>query len=134
MASAIRLDDNLVRAASVEATLNHRTTPKQIEMWAAIGRAVAQGVSMEDALAISQGLARVHVERVISQPVETRQVFELIQQARASKQLAQRLQANRVVYQASAEHPGLLEEIHPNGMRRIGQFENGVFVARQPAE
>src|SRR5690606_39989897 len=71
MASAIRLDDHLVQAASTEAALNHRTTPKQIEMWAAIGRAVAQGVSMEDALAVSQGLARVRVERVINKPVAT---------------------------------------------------------------
>lgn len=134
MASAIRLDDHLVQAASTEAALNHRTTPKQIEMWAAIGRAVAQGVSMEDALAVSQGLARVHVERVVSHPVETSQVFERIQQARASKQLAQRLQANRVVYQASAAHPGYLEEIHPDGKRRIGIFENGVFVVRQVTE
>lgn len=129
MASAIRLDDHLVQAASTEAALNHRTTPKQIEMWAAIGRAVAQGVSMEDALAVSQGLARVRVERVINKPVATEQVFERIQKARVTKQLAQRLQANRAVYQASAGHPGFLEEIHPDGTRRIGKFENGVFVA-----
>lgn len=38
MAKSVRLDDSFVYEAQVYAEANHRTTPKQIEHWAQIGR------------------------------------------------------------------------------------------------
>ena len=38
MATSVGLDDEFVREAKVYGDANHRTTPKQIEYWAQIGR------------------------------------------------------------------------------------------------
>src|SRR5690606_40635579 len=65
MATAIRIDDKLVREASAEAQLQRRSTPKQIEYWAEIGRIVAGEVSAEDLISIAQGNRRVRVEPLV---------------------------------------------------------------------
>nr|BBJ04579.1 hypothetical protein YBY_24280 [Marinobacter nauticus] len=41
MATAIRIDDKLIREALAEAQVQRRSAPKQIEYWAEIGRIVA---------------------------------------------------------------------------------------------
>ena len=59
MTTAVRLDDTLVRHAAAEGAVHRRSTPKQIEYWAEIGRAVAGDVSAEDLIAILQGIGQV---------------------------------------------------------------------------
>jgi hypothetical protein len=127
MSKAIRIDDQLLDRASAEAALHLRTPPKQIELWAQIGQLVSSRVSAEDALAISQGLATVRVERVTGQPVSTRQVWDKLEQSRENRSLSNRLKAGRTVYQASQTHPGLLDEIRPDGSVRQGHFIKGCF-------
>ena len=40
MATSIKLPDELVKLAKKVAAIEHRSTPKQIELWSEIGRAV----------------------------------------------------------------------------------------------
>ena len=123
MTTAVRLDDSLVRHAAAEGAVNRRSTPKQIEYWAEIGRAVAGDVSAEDLIAIVQGIRQVRVETVVADSVSSDELWAEVDQSRESGG------RGRTVYQASDEKPGYLEAIYPDGSRELGQFRNGRFEA-----
>lgn len=129
MTTAVRLDDTLVRHAAAEAAVQRRSTPKQIEYWAEIGRVVAGEVSAEDLISILQGIRQVRVEPVSAEPVPSDDVWAEVDQARESGELSRTLARGRTVYQASDSKPGYLEAIYPDGSRVIGQFRNGQFEA-----
>lgn len=129
MTIAVRLEDTLVRHAAAEGQVHRRSTPKQIEFWAEIGRAVAGEVSAEDLIAIIQGIRRIKIDPVIAEPVTSDELWAEVDQARASGELSRSIARGRTVYQASDKKPGCLEAIHPDGSREIGQFRNGKFEA-----
>lgn len=128
MSMPIRLDQNLVRLAAAEAALNHRSTPRQIELWAELGQLIAGKISSEDLLALTQGLMELRAERIKNAPVDTDSLWRQLESDRRSGALAQGVKSNRIVYQAHPDHPGYLEEIKPDGSRRVGRFQNGRFV------
>lgn len=129
MTTAVRLDDTLVRHAAAEGAVNRRSTPKQIEYWAEIGRAVAGEVSAEDLIAILQGIRQVRVEPVNAGPVSSDELWAEVDQVRESGELSRSLGRGRTVYQASSTKPGYLEAVYPDGSRAIGEFRNGQFEA-----
>jgi hypothetical protein len=63
--------------------------------------------------------------------VDPEQAFAALEQQRRSGQLSQSVSDASLRYQASSARPGLLEEINPNGMRRLGQFRAGLFEPLQ---
>lgn len=127
MTTPVRLEDTLVRHAAAEAQVHRRSTPKQIEFWAEIGRAVAGEVSAEDLIAISQGIRRVRVEPVLPEPVTGDDIWAEVEADRESGSLSRHITSGRIVYQASERRPGYLEAIYPDGQRITGQFRNGRF-------
>lgn len=127
MSIPVRLDDRLVQEAAAEAQLNRRSTPKQIEFWAEIGQLVADKIAPEDLLALTQGLLSVKLARPEITPPDSEAVWQAVARASESGQLAHTLQQARVVYQASAAHPGYLEALYPDGSRAVGSFKNGRF-------
>ncbi|SOB76106.1 ParD-like antitoxin of type II toxin-antitoxin system [Marinobacter sp. LV10R510-11A] len=129
MTIAIRLEDNLVRHAAAEGQVHRRSTPKQIEYWAEIGRAVAGEVSAEDLIAILQGIRRVKVEPVVPEPVTSDDLWAEVGQARETGELSRSIARGQTVYQAAADKPGYLEAIYPSGIRELGKFRNGHFEA-----
>ena len=129
MTTAVRLDDSLVRHAAAEGAVNRRSTPKQIEYWAEIGRAVAGDVSAEDLIAIVQGIRQVRVEPVVADSISSDELWAEVDQSRESGDLGRSIGRGRTVYQASGEKPGFLETIYPDGSRELGQFRNGRFEA-----
>ncbi|TVP55597.1 MAG: hypothetical protein EA349_09090 [Halomonadaceae bacterium] len=128
MSMPVRLDDRLVRHAAAEGQLNHRSTPKQIELWAQLGRLIADQVTAQDILALTQGLTRVQLQRPTVTPPSSDLIWDQVDQRRDKGELSQQLRQDRVVYQSAPRHPGYLEAIHPDGRRVIGQFRDGVFV------
>lgn len=129
MATAIRIDDKLIREASAEAQVQRRSTPKQIEYWAEIGRIVAGEVTAEDLVAIAQGNRRVRVEPLVPDSVSSDDLWAEVDAARESGELAKAISHHRTVYQCSPDKPGYLQAIHPDGTRQIGVFRNGAFEA-----
>ena len=121
MATAIRIDDKLIREASVEAQIQRRSTPKQIEYWAEIGKVVAGEVSAEDLISIVQGNRRVRVEPLVPEPVSSDDLWAEVDAARDSGELAKAIAHSRTVYQCSIDPPGYLEAIHPDGTRELVQ-------------
>jgi len=127
MSVPVRLEDHLVRHAAAEGQVNRRSTPKQIELWAELGRIIADQVSPEDMIALTQGLKKIRLERVQAQPPTSEALWDDVETARETGELGRQVRQDRVVYQASPTHPGYLEAIHPDGTRETGVFRQGKF-------
>jgi hypothetical protein len=127
MSTALRLDDALVREAELEARLSKRTTPKQIEFWAEIGRVVAGELDPRDLIALTQGFARLRVEAAPGRQVDPDAVFASVRRERAAGSLPRRVTRAAVVYEASQTHPGQLDRVLPDGTRETGSFRDGEF-------
>ncbi len=128
MSTALRLDDDLIREAELEGRLNKRTTPKQIEFWADIGKQVAELVNPGDLIAVKQGFARLQVKSAPSTPVEPDEVFEALERDRANERLSALVTRASVYYEASRTQPGLLDRVRPDGTRETGHFRSGEFI------
>ncbi|PKM04699.1 MAG: hypothetical protein CVV16_04070 [Gammaproteobacteria bacterium HGW-Gammaproteobacteria-6] len=126
--SPLRLDEKLVVAAAARGSLEKRTTPRQIEYWAELGRAIERDLDAQTLLAVREGLARIRVEPVSSQPVASEDVFAALELAQSSGRLSREVSAAAIRYQASRSMPGLLEQIQADGKVVTGRFENGRFI------
>lgn len=123
----LRLDEELVRAAGAVGRLHRRSVPRQIEFWAEIGRAVEKRLSVEDLIAVREGLARLVVDRGISLPADPEEVLRDLETARAAGALADRVSESPVRYQACPGRPGLIQRIAADGTREVGRFRDGEF-------
>ena len=65
---------------------------------------------------------------IATSAVDPELAFAALEQQRRSGQLSQSVSDASLRYKASRARPGLLEEINPNGMRRLGQFRAGLFA------
>ena len=73
--SPVRLNPNLISAAEREGMIQKRSTPKQIEYWADLGRAVERVIDLSDVFAVIQGIKRLKLENVESCEVDPDEVF-----------------------------------------------------------
>ena len=126
-ASPVRLQQALMQRAALVGARQHRSAAEQIEYWAALGQQVAGVLDPDKLLDVASGLAAVKVEPITSAAVAPEQVFAALEQQRRSGRLSQSVSGASLRYQASKEKPGLLEEIIPNGRRRLGRFRDGLF-------
>ncbi len=127
-ASPVRLQEDLMQMAEITAKRYHRSTAEQIEYWADLGRAVSDILDPDVLLSLLSGLIRLKTEPVVSNRVDSKAVFQALEEDRKTGKLSESVTHATVRYQASNEHPGLLEKIEPDGSIIIGQFENGQFI------
>jgi len=128
-ASPIRLQQDLMDKAIIEAELFNRSAAEQVEYWAGIGRRLSHVVESDTLLSISAGLATVHVEPVETQPVNPLSVFKNMEKQRKKGALTEMIKSEgQPRYQASEQHPGHLERIEANGQVVVGLFQNGEFT------
>ena len=132
-ASPVRLQQDLMQAASVAGERHHRSAAEQIEYWASIGRGVAKVLNPDSLLAVTTGLARLRIEPVVAPAVDPEAVFAALEGERQAGSLAAAVTTAAPRYQASAAHPGQLERIEADGRVTLGQFSNGVFIPSTPA-
>ncbi|WP_439135972.1 TA system antitoxin ParD family protein [Pseudomaricurvus sp.] len=130
-ASPVRLESTLMDAAKVAGKALHRSASEQVEYWADIGRKLSKVIDPETLLEINAGLARISVEKVVPISVDPDAVFTALDGARETGALQAAISSNAIQYQASIEHPGLLEQVHPDGTTLVGRFLNGSF---EPAD
>jgi hypothetical protein len=129
--SPIRLNPSLISAAEREGLMQKRSTPKQIEFWADLGRAVERVIDLSDVFAVLQGLKRLKLENVESVSVEADDVFDDLQKRAREGRLSDEVSASAVYFEASKRHPGLLDRVDSaSGVRQTGQFRNGKFESR----
>ena len=133
-ASPVRLQEELMRAATLTGDRFHRSAAEQIEYWADIGRRVADVLDPDALLSVATGLARVRVEPVNGPAVEPDEVFRTLEKERRRGTLSKAVTGSAVRYQTSLTHPGFLERLDSEGSIEIGRFEDGRFVvAAEPA-
>jgi hypothetical protein len=92
-----------------------------------LGQQVARVLDPDKLLDVLTGLSTLTVVPIATSAVDPEQAFAALEQQRRSGQLSQSVSGASLRYQASRERPGLLEEIKPNGMRRLGHFRGGLF-------
>ena len=127
-ASPIRLQEELMRSATVAAALSNRSASEQVEYWAFLGRSIVKDLDTESILALRSGIARLKVENIEAPAIDPEIVFSALEEARQLGGLGKVVTSSSVRYQASRSHPGQLERIDSNGMVTIGQFSNGKFT------
>lgn len=127
-ASPVRLQDDLMKAASVTGARMHRSAAEQVEYWASLGRQVARFVDPDTLLEVAAGLARINVQPTISQPVDPDSVFDAVEKDRHSGELSRKVTNASIRYQASNTHPGYLEQINESGDCTVGTFQGGKFI------
>lgn len=125
--SPVRLQQELMQRATLTGARHQRSAAEQIEYWAALGQQVAGILDPDKLLDVLTGLAAIKVVPIATSAVDPEQAFAALEQQRCSGQLSQSASGASLRYQASKAQPGLLEEINPNGMRRLGHFRDGVF-------
>lgn len=130
----VRVDEELLQAARREAQLTHRSVPEQLELWARIGRLVSGKLNPEQLAEFVAGIATFSLERKCGRPVSPAQAFGFLESQRRSGGLTRRVSEARARYQASSSHPGLLEQLTPEGDVRLGTFRNGAFVEHHPED
>ena len=126
--SPVRLQEELMRSATLAGERFHRSAAEQVEYWAAIGRSVSHIVDPDVLMSVMSGLTRLKAEPVISPEIDPEDVFSNLEGARTRGTLASAVTKANVRYQASITHPGQLEQLDPEGAITLGQFKNGVFV------
>ena len=126
--SPVRLQAELMDAATTAGQRQHRSAAEQIEYWASLGRSVANTVTPDSLLAVSTGLARLTVEPVAAPAIDPDEVFAALEHERQAGTLVETVSSSAVRYQASNTHPGQLEQIGPDGKIVVGQFSDGEFI------
>lgn len=127
-ASPVRLQEELMQAATIAGSRLHRSAAEQVEYWADLGRQISRFVDPDALLGVAAGLARLKVEPAVGQPVDPDAVFAAVEADRRSGALAERFTTGRTRYVMSDAQPGYLERIDEQGLRTIGQFKNGEFT------
>lgn len=133
-ASPVRLQSELMQAASVAGKRLHRSAAEQVEYWASLGRQIAAFVDPDTLLKVSAGLARLKVEPTVAQPIDPDAVFAAVEADRHSGELSRKVTSAAIRYQASITHPGYLEQIDEHDVRTVGVFHRGVFTPIESAD
>lgn len=128
MSTPLRVNNGLFQDAEAEGSLSSRSTAKQVEFWAELGKRVAHSVTPAELLALMQGIARVYIEIPDTQPVNPENVFAMVDKASSAKQSGQQITRGTLYYEVSKRQPGLLDQVMPDGTRRTGHFSNGSFM------
>jgi len=128
----VRLDSTLLEAARREGSIRKRTAPKQIELWAELGKAVEILVDLADVYAVIQGFKRIKVETIESIAVNPDDVFISLEENRKSGELAKNVTSSTEYFEASQKIPGLIDRVNSaTGKRQTGQFHNGEFKVKE---
>lgn len=127
-ASPVRLQKDLMDAATLAGDLLHRSAAEQIEYWADLGRKIARFVDPDKLLEIQSGLAHLKVVPNTVAPINADDIFSALEARRRMGELSRSVTTATPSYQASITHPGYLEQIDKNDHRTIGMFQNGVFT------
>ncbi len=124
MSVSVRLDDDLFHQAEAEGRVFHRSPPRQIEFWADLGRRVSALMTPTDVVALLQGIATVRVETRKTPALDLDDVLGQLERDRTRLNVTK---GAAVYYEASRTHPGLIDQVTPQG-RRTGRFQNGEFI------
>ncbi len=127
--STLRLNSKLVTSAERIGAVYKRSTPKQIEYWAELGKAIEPVLNIEDAIAVIEGLKKIVVQPVASKRVDPDNIFNTLETKRENGELTKEVTSSRIYYEPSLTRPGLIDKVDSvTGKRQAGHFHNGEFT------
>ena len=130
---SLRIDQDLAFQAEREARIQNRSKTKQLEYWAKLGKAISSKLNITDAFAVSQGIKTIKLEvtpSVQAIPIDSDVIFDDLENDRIKGLLSKNVTSAKIYYEASAEHPGYLDQVNSiTGERQAGSFKNGEFKA-----
>lgn len=130
MGMPVKLSDDLVLSARLEAEATDRSITAQIEHWAKLGRAVEAALKHADVLALKRSdgdLAKAFTGKSKRETVQA--LLERIAATTDRSGVIEKLQARgKPVYGTDPCFPGMVVKIDPDGTRTPGRFENRRFV------
>lgn len=131
MAIPVKISDTLLQAARSTAEVANRSVTKQIEHWAELGRAVEALLPLPDLASLKGPIADPG-----STPKHQAARDALSRLAAALERGSDRVAATALirntgkpVYEADANDPGHVVQVHPDGRRVPGRFVGSAFVA-----
>ena len=130
MGMPVKLSDELVLSARLEAEAADRSITAQIEHWAKLGRAAEVALGYTEAIALKRSrgdtatafdspTARDAVMRVLGTLASSGDRREVKAAVRAS---------GKAIYGTDSAHPGLVVREDPDGTRKLGRFVNRKFI------
>lgn len=125
--SPVRLDAELMEEAVRNGRLFNRSAAETIEYWASLGKHIHKYIDPEVMLEIQAGALQLELKSPVVERVSSNSVFQQIEEQRFSGRLNRLVNKDKPVYQASPSHPGLLEQLLPNGKVTRGRFRDGEF-------
>jgi hypothetical protein len=125
--SPVRLDKDLMKAATLSSALQHRSAVEQVEYWADLGRKVSSMINPEALISVQAGLSRITLEETPTITPDPDDVFASLAISIELGSITKSIVNNSVRYQKSNSHPGLLEEVSPDGNIVVGEFKDGDF-------
>ena len=137
MGMPVKLSDELVLAARMEAEATDRTITSQIEHWAKLGRAAEAELSYGEVVKLKLAHTGAKVAKSAAKTSVTgaqlRARLESVAQSAERSSVLDALRAQgRPVYEATPDHPGFVTRIDPDGKRTVGRFESRQFVHQHP--
>lgn len=132
MGMPVKLSDDLVRSARLEAAATDRSITAQIEHWAKLGRAVEAALQHADVLALKRDNG--DLIKSFPEPFGREAVRALLERIAATTDrsaVVEKLQArSRPVYATDPRYPGMTVCIDPDGGRTPGHFVDRRSPAR----
>lgn len=120
----MKLSDGLVLDARLAGEVTERSIARQIEFWAALGRALEPVLPTDRALALKQ----------LGQARPLSQCIAEVRTTKGRKQLEAALHARPFPhYEAAEGHPGYLLRIEADGTGTVGRFVNRKWAVRKSA-
>jgi hypothetical protein len=130
MGMPVKLSDDLVQSARLEAAATDRSITAQIEHWAKLGRAVETALRHADVLALKR--SNGDLLKSFSDPSERETVHALLERIATTTDRSAVLEKLRArgkpVYATDPRYPSMIVRIDPDGGRIPGHFVDRHFV------
>lgn len=124
----IRLPENTYSKIASTAAMEMRTVPMQVSYMLEVAQLISEFVGREDLFNIKSGFAKLVVEPTKPKKFDADDLLGEVDRQRKSGALAKSVTGAKVVFQASLDHPGLIERIdRDSGAVEVGTFRGGKF-------
>jgi len=127
---SVKLSDHLTTLAESEASIEHRSVPKQIEYWSLLGRAMEKHLNKGETHDLLQGKKTIDEVVLVDAFPTGETIMSELEADRADGTLATTVTQAHVKYEAVEGEPSLFRQILPNGSSQVGTVNNGKFVGQ----
>ena len=124
----VKISAALFTLAEDEAERAQRSTPKQIEFWSLLGRAVERGLRTEDCHALITEQKLVNDQSLVDAFPSAETIMAELEEDRANGVMSSSVTSSSVIYEMDKESKGRIRRISADGSKALGTLVDGEFV------